>query len=405
MSGEERVVQALVAKIRVLEKRLSVTQGISNDNRTNLVDLFPSKGVCLYNCLLGDAYLALKNFRPNSRIKGGSIDDACLQAYAASMQCSSSCLDMVDRKWRSHAVTNKQCILLHSMYPCTALRLLCIYSWCNAQILICRDYKKARQVADSTFNQASLHTNTIGPESIQLLQRLRDDIILYQPKAADAEISGGSTRKTEAKAMQETLTTKPARQTTAKDTSEQAATEIAAGGGSTEDVSIHRREVAQCTLAVRRVVSLPVPVQLDVVSSASLILKALDKIFRTYVRGTALPGHLSGGNTVDFDGTTLTFRNFILHGPYISWKGFVHFLFDFTVAAPPALNSRLGRSFLSEVLGGNKSRLPGGGETAANGDAVGRVAEAGEAVAAPVTMLEAAVCFVGMHSAMLHIWL
>jgi hypothetical protein len=155
--------------------------------------------------------------------------------------------------------------------------------------------------------------------------------------------------------------------------------------------------VAQCTLAVRRVVSLPVPVQLDVVSSASLILKALDKIFRTYVRGTALPGHLSGGNTVDFDGTTLTFRNFILHGPYISWKGFVHFLFDFTVAAPPALNSRLGRSFLSEVLGGNKSRLPGGGETAANGDAVGRVAEAGEAVAAPVTMLEAAVCFIGTH--------
>jgi hypothetical protein len=98
MSGEERAVQALVAKIRVLEKRLSVTQSISNDNRTNLVGLFPSKGVSLYNCLLGDAYLALRNFRPSSRIKGGSIDDACLQAYAASMQCSSSCLDIVDRK-------------------------------------------------------------------------------------------------------------------------------------------------------------------------------------------------------------------------------------------------------------------------------------------------------------------
>lgn len=255
--------------------------------------------------------------------------------------------------------------------------------------------QKAKDIADQTFNLASLHTNVINAESVELLQRLRDDIMLYVPKPDADGIVRRPTIQSEGSAIDKVLkppkTKAPAQHKYVDETGEDGTS------GALSDIPAIRREIANCARAVRRIVSIPVPVQLDVVSSASLILKALDKIFRTYVRGTALPGQLAGGNTVEFDGTTLTFRNFILHGPYISWKGFVHFLLDFSIAAPPPLHTRAGKSFLSEVLNGDTSRLPGdmdeGGPDAGRGGGTG-----GEAVVAPVSMIEAAVLFVGKYN-------
>lgn len=271
--------------------------------------------------------------------------------------------------------------------------MLLIYSWCNALILLKNKVQRAKDIADQTFNLAGLHTNVISTESVELLQRLRDDIMLYVPKP-EAEGDGRrSTLQSDSTPIEKVLKPKPKPTAATYKYSEEAGEE--GTGGALSEIPPARREIAACARAVRRIVSLPVPVQLDVVSSASLILKALDKIFRTYVRGTALPGQLAGGNTVEFDGTTLTFRNFILHGPYISWKGFVHFLLDFSIAAPPPLHTRAGKSFLSEVLNGDTSRLPGdmgeGGPDAGRGGGTG-----GEAVVAPVSMIEAAVLFVGM---------
>ena len=268
-------------------------------------------------------------------------------------------------------------------------------------IVIKNKYRKARDVADQTFNQASLHTNTISKESIELLQRLRDDIMSYQPKDEVNSDERGTLTQSEGNSIENVTKQKPVKNgsTVPKqvtDNNNNLEDSLHANGLGAHVIPPQRREVAQCTLTVRRVISIPVPVQLDIVSSASLILKALDKIFRTYVRGTALPGQLSGGNTVEFDGTTLTFRNFILHGPYISWKGFVHFLLDFAIASPPPLTTRLGRAFLVEVLNGNKSRLPGGGELIETTSG-GTAGAAGEALVAPVGMLEAAVCFIGMY--------
>lgn len=48
---------------------------------------------------------------------------------------------------------------------------------------------------------------------------------------------------------------------------------------------------------------------------------------------------------MDLDGRTITFRSFILSGPYMSWKGFANLLLQFSIAKPPAANSRIGRSF------------------------------------------------------------
>lgn len=270
-------------------------------------------------------------------------------------------------------------------------------------IVLKNKHRKAKALADQTFNLASLHTHDISKESIELLQRLRDDIMSFIPNAsAEAEAVGIS--RSEANSIENVLKSKPKGHTTAHKLSE----ELGGGGGGGDnagiaisDVPSVRREIVMYTQAVRRIVSLPVPVQLDVVPSASLILKALDKIFRTYVRGTALPGQLAGGNTVELDGTTISFRNFILHGPYISWKGFVTFLLDFAIAAPPPTGTRSGRSFLLDVLNGDVSRLPGGGADPADVQRLGGTTGAagagaeGESVVAPVTMMEAAVVFIG----------
>lgn len=278
-----------------------------------------------------------------------------------------------------------------------ALRLLCIFSWCNALIVLKNKVHKAKSIADQTFNAANLHTNNISLESIEILQRLRDDIMLFMPKEDESE-PRRSTLKSDNSSIERILKPKHKIASTSlhKLTDEGNGEENV---GQLPEIPAIRREISQCARAVRRVVSIPVPVQLDVVSSASLILKALDKIFRTYVRGTALPGQLAGGNTVEFDGTTLTFRNFILLGPYISWKGFVHFLLDFAIARPPPLHTRSGRTFLAEVLHGDVSRLPGDMGEDPEGD-TGRAAQgggagAGETQVAPVSMIEAAVLFVG----------
>lgn len=157
-----------------------------------------------------------------------------------------------------------------------------------------------------------------------------------------------------------------------------------------------RKEV-ELVRSLRRIVSLPLPVQLETIPSASNLLRALDKIFRTYVRGTALPGQLAGGNTVEFDGNTLTFRNFILRGPYMSWKGFVHFLLDFAIAAPPQLHTKLGASFHAEVLGGKPSkRLSALNDNARSSHSNHPVDGNNATVAfvAPLTMQEAAVLFI-----------
>jgi hypothetical protein len=98
-------------------------------------------------------------------------------------------------------------------------------------------------------------------------------------------------------------------------------------------------------LHVRKLVSVPCAVMLESLSSSTLVLRALEKIFRAYVRGNALPGQQSGGNTVDLAGNTLSFKTFILQGPYLSWKGFLNFLLDFLIAGLPERSTKSGRRF------------------------------------------------------------
>lgn len=396
MDVESKMVNSAYAKINVLEARLLSVNSQRKDG-IKLDGLFPNKAVVLYYNLLGDAYMNLK--QATSMSSNEDVVERCLQAYESGVSCAAKELDIWDRKCHycsSYMFCESRFFwdsLFFCIYGCvSALRLLCIYSWCKAMIVLKNKHLKARALADQTFNLASLHTHEISPESVDLLQRLRDDIMSYvSNEDNDRENKGIS--KSEANSIENVLKSKPkSHPIISKYVEDGEGGEYT--GIAVSEVPAARRDIVMCTQSVRRIVSLPVPVQLDVVPSASLILKALDRIFRTYVRGTALPGQLAGGNTVELDGTTVSFRNFILHGPYISWKGFVMFLLDFAIAAPPAVSTRSGRSFLADVLNGDASRLPGGGVDP--GDVVRAAGTAeGEAVVAPVTMIEAAVVFIG----------
>eukprot|EP01034_Spumella_vulgaris_P023609 gene23609-29845_t len=179
-----------------------------------------------------------------------------------------------------------------------------------------------------------------------MLQKLRDDFMSYLPDSGDASQKGGSAEEEDEDAIAALL--KDKRHKTKKITFE--VLRPKESGNANRGAELVRR--------MRRIVSLPVPVQLETIPSAAQLLKALDRIFRAYVRGNALPGQMTGGNTVDLDGKSLSFRTFILHGPYMSWRGFQSFLLDFFIARPPLPHTRSGKNYLS-AMGGNR-RSDGG---------------------------------------------
>lgn len=91
------------------------------------------------------------------------------------------------------------------------------------------------------------------------------------------------------------------------------------------------------------------PILLESVNSAVEIYTALENIFKTYVRGNTLPGQLTGGSSVSLGkgigGQSLQFNTFLLQGPYMSWKGFVRFLIDFSIAYVPSNKASYGKTF------------------------------------------------------------
>lgn len=197
---------------------------------------------------------------------------------------------------------------------------------------------------------ASSHINDISETALATLQQLRDEFMTYGtepiiPEEEEGQMVAGAEQKqfvetdeddhldiTEMFAVRK-------RSVKFKEIENIRSQRLASIGspGSNKRLMLARQ--------LRKTVFLPVPVMMESITSASHILKALDRAFRAYIRGNALPGQLSGGATVDLAGQTMSFRNFVLQGPYMSWKGFVSFLLDFNIAALPSNQTRSGKSF------------------------------------------------------------
>ncbi len=261
------------------------------------------------------------------------------------------------------------------------------YTYCKALCLIEGKYLLAKAIAEKVFFLANDYNTEISEESAKALQRLRDDFMSYEkPKPSrkerkpmtlipgkiltleqasayqrtpeddekDGIVDDDSATKEQIKSMESSFfgrrrsskvkqidKIKKLRQFRLLDENE--------GDGIKSPHSPYgehqNNKKYRLAIQIRRQISLPVPIMIEAMPSSPNVLKALDRIFRAYVRGNALPGQQSGGSTVDLAGNTLSFRLFVLQGPYLSWKGFLSFLLDFSVASLPDYSSRDGKNF------------------------------------------------------------
>ena len=199
---------------------------------------------------------------------------------------------------------------------------------------------KAKLVAERVVELASSHLNDISESAITTLQHLRDHFMTYgtEPVLKIQDDHSDEEHEEDQHEINEMFAVRK-RSVKFKEIDSIRSQRMAAIGspGANKRLMVARN--------LRKTVSLPVPVLLESITSAAHILKALDKSFRAYIRGNALPGQLSGGATVDLAGQTMTFRTFVLQGPYMSWKGFVSFLLDFNIAALPSNKTRSGKIF------------------------------------------------------------
>jgi hypothetical protein len=195
--------------------------------------------------------------------------------------------------------------------------------------------KKAKLVAEKVFDLATSHIHDISESALVTLQHLRDNFMtLCTENLKIEEVAEDCEVREIAALFQEKRKSVKFREI--DNIRNQRMTQFESSG-SNKRVMLAKN--------LRRTVSLPVPVMLETITSASHILKALDRLFRAYVRGNALPGQQSGGQTVDLAGHTMTFRTFVLQGPYMSWKGFVGFLLDFSIVQLPDESSQSGKRF------------------------------------------------------------
>lgn len=253
--------------------------------------------------------------------------------------------------------------------------------------MILKGYRvRARLIAEKTVENATLHNHELSDESLMVLQRLRDDYMSLtnrdEKKVRKGDLSNASTTSSQLareQGLDDIANLLGVMQMAAsedkmqfKRTYKNEETDQIAGGDG-EGVDDGKRWGLFRYL--KRTAHLPSCVQLEDVSSGKFILAALDKIFRTYIRGSAMPGALTGGTSVALNGRSMSFRTFILNGPYISWKGFLNFLLDFNVVKVPSQKTRSGRNYHRTYLRGGssslsptlrKSKRSGAGATAMN---------------------------------------
>eukprot|EP01031_Cornospumella_fuschlensis_P039340 gene39340-47885_t len=285
------------ASLSILEERLESLK----EDPTSYDDVFPMAARCLYFHLAGQDYMRKYSLMPDS-----SVPKRALEALHEGIKLAIRELDSADA--------------------------LCMLG--NAPV-------KAKFVAERTFEEAISYDNNLDDVATSILQRLRDDFMAYEPVIA---IESSDPNYIRPEAVDDGLDEVAELFAVRFDKSKVNAANQHPHLLDTQKSVTNFPKIA-IARKIRRGVSLFRPVIFESLTSAASMLKALDSIFRAYIRGNALPGQLAGGNAVDFAGQTLTFRSFILNGPYLSWKGFLCFLLDFNIAKAPARSSKVGKSF------------------------------------------------------------
>jgi hypothetical protein len=211
-------------------------------------------------------------------------------------------------------------------------RLLLIYEY--ARVLITRSEQlKAKTIAQEILDEAILLPHDLAEDAMKVLQKIRDDFISPFRVKDTAERD---------EIIQQAI------DITSDDLASRSIASPRSHKGGNELDAVNSVKVKDSVAMFHNIRFLlnkyqQVTTILDKIPSSASIIRALDRIFRAYIRGNALPGQLSSGQTVDMAGHTISFRNFILNGPYLSWRGYVQILIDFGIAGFPKVESKRGK--------------------------------------------------------------
>ena len=337
-----------IHSIEIIESRLSKVSAFKNDDNNikeqSSIDYsvnFSTKMECQYQHLLAEAYYTIYIHIFNSR------NSQIIFPYDKST-CSLRCITY-----------GKACLnnAYQNLPAVSSLRLLCAYSYCKYISDILSQYDDAIALGTKTFNEACLHTNQLEDESaLKVLQKIRDefmniDMVRLSFTKLNPMIEHAQPTESKRVAIKQTKVFKAAEKKIEED---RVSSDREIKGANTWQPLIMGEvsEVDKGMELVKRlnmIISLAVPVIFETLTSSNAIFKALDQIFRVFIRGNALPGQQSGGRFVDMDGRTVSFRSFVLNGPFMSWKGFVNVMMQFGIARVPATNTPTGRSYSKSV--------------------------------------------------------
>lgn len=225
----------------------------------------------------------------------------------------------------------------------TAVRLCLSYEYCCFLSRYGDEAEEARNLATKVYENASALSLELDAQQLDVLEKIRQDLLVakrppalfqtYGEKDAEEEESVEEKENENEKGTKRILRKKSVK-----------FAELDKLRDARHSVNHRNIELA---VAIKRSLGPAVnhPTFLENIPSSSIILKTIDKIFRAYIRGNALPGQLTSGNTVDLAGHNISFGTFVLNGPYLSWKGFLQFLIDFGIAQLPSQQSKAGQKF------------------------------------------------------------
>eukprot|EP00981_Chlorochromonas_danica_P010625 scaffold3290_cov165-Ochromonas_danica.AAC.68 len=230
---------------------------------------------------------------------------------------------------------------VQALDPGDNLRLLCIATYCKVLSQIANLSPIAKRIAERSFQEATASDNILEDRALTILQFMRDHIMSLPTPSI--------TLTDDDLAEKYNIFSYPLSfEGLQGETVETRKEEVLV-----DDVSPNRQQAVSVKMTtarkVRRTLYSTRPVILDTLPSSISMIRALEQIFRAYIRGNALPGQLAGGNAVDLAGQTLSFRSFVLDGPYLSWRGFLSFLLDFVIAKAPPRTTKSGRIFMKSL--------------------------------------------------------
>lgn len=265
----------------------AVSPPAAQETKSQADELFSDVRICLYFLLLGESY---EHMFARRLERGGEPDDSVSLEFIR----------------RSRKALRTAYLLAEEVLAVNSnLYLRCIYQYCHILFEYQNNADKCRHIAARVLAEASDRDILLGNREIYLLQIIRNDFLVEGGRGRVARVGRWKAGPA------------PAKPSTIWDCFEDEPDDSVDSEASSDDDTFEadvsakktrrrgRRETSgpgagadgpfAMVRYLRRLVSLPVPVLLDTIRSAPEILSALDRIFRAYVRGHALPGRDTAG--------------------------------------------------------------------------------------------------------------